>query len=172
MTKVTRTWAPLVISTLALFAALGGVGWARTLINGGTIEKNSIPVNRLTKSAQRALAGKRGPIGPIGHAGPKGSTGASGATHVVVRSQTFIVPPAGAFNATTQCDPGEVAVGGGAGQSNGAMGGGVISTSIPADRVTLRPTPNGGVPTAWNVVFTNTSGSSVSQSASVVCASP
>jgi hypothetical protein len=181
MIRIARAWAPLAISFCALFVALGGVGWARSLISGNEIKKNSIALNRLTQSARRSLAGKPGPTGrtgptgltgSTGPTGPKGDTGASGATHVVVRSQTFITPASGGFNATLACDPGEVAIGGGAGESNGLMGGGVISSSVPAGRDTDRPTQNGGVPTAWNVVFENTTASTVSQTASVVCASP
>ena len=72
MTKGIRTWAPLAVSLLALFIALGGVSWAQALISGKQIKKNSIPLNRLTKSAQRSLAGKQGPIGPPGQQGPAG----------------------------------------------------------------------------------------------------
>lgn len=72
MTRVTRTWAPLAISLFALFAAVGGVGWAGSLISGKKIKKNSIPLNRLTKSARRSLAGKQGPIGPRGLQGSPG----------------------------------------------------------------------------------------------------
>ena len=43
MTKGIRTWAPLAVSLLALFIALGGVSWAQALISGKQIKKNSIP---------------------------------------------------------------------------------------------------------------------------------
>lgn len=91
---------------------------------------------------------------------------------MVVRSETFVVSAGSGFNTTVVCDPGEVAIGGGAGETNGLMGGGVISTGVPASRDTFKPMQTGGVPTAWNVVFENPSASAVSQTASVVCASP
>ena len=73
-----KTWAPLAISLLALFAAFGGVGWAASLIGGKEIAKNSIPLNRLTKAARRALAGKRGPQGAQGIQGLTGQPGPPG----------------------------------------------------------------------------------------------
>jgi hypothetical protein len=78
MTKGVRWWAPLAVSLLALFVALGGVSWAEAVISGKQIKKNSIPLNRLTKAAQRALAGVQGPIGPPGQQGPPGKQGPAG----------------------------------------------------------------------------------------------
>jgi hypothetical protein len=68
----------LAISVIALFAALGGVGWAAGLINGKTIKPGSIPLNRLTKSARNSLTGRQGPAGPIGPQGPRGDRGERG----------------------------------------------------------------------------------------------
>jgi hypothetical protein len=60
MIRVTRAWAPLAISFCALFVAVGGVSWARNVISGTEIEKDSIQLNRLTESARRSIAGKPG----------------------------------------------------------------------------------------------------------------
>jgi hypothetical protein len=78
MFKGVKAWAPMAISAIALFAALGGVGWAAGLISGKTIKPNSIPLNRLTKSARSSLAGRQGPAGPAGAQGPKGDRGEKG----------------------------------------------------------------------------------------------
>ena len=55
MFKGVKAWAPLAISMIALFAALGGVGWAAGLISGNTIKPNSIPLNRLTKATSASM---------------------------------------------------------------------------------------------------------------------
>ena len=78
MFKGGTAWAPLAISVIALFAALGGVGWAAGLISGKTIKPGSIPLNRLTKSARSSLTGRQGPAGPTGPQGPRGDRGEKG----------------------------------------------------------------------------------------------
>jgi hypothetical protein len=72
-----RTPSPaLVISVLALFVALGGTSLAAAgLINGNNIKPHSIPTDRLTKGAIKALQGAQGPRGTRGVQGPKGDTG-------------------------------------------------------------------------------------------------
>lgn len=74
-----------VTATLALILALGGTSYAAVQINGATIERKSIPLNRLKG---KLPAGKRGPAGPPGSTGavgargltgPVGATGATGA---------------------------------------------------------------------------------------------
>ena len=82
---------PLAISLIALFAALGGVGWASSLISGKTIKKNSIPLNRLSKSARNSLAGKQGQIGPQGPPGSPGPIGPQGQFAEVVPSGKTLV---------------------------------------------------------------------------------
>jgi hypothetical protein len=72
------------IALLALFLALGGTSFAAaSFINGKQIKPNSIPKNRLTKSAVRSLKGakgvqglpgQRGPTGPLGPSNPNAST--------------------------------------------------------------------------------------------------
>jgi hypothetical protein len=76
--KGVKAWAPLAISVIALFAAMGGVGWAAGLISGKTIKPGSIPLNRLTKSARSSLGGRQGPSGPTGPQGPRGDRGEKG----------------------------------------------------------------------------------------------
>ena len=61
-----------IIGYLALVVALSGTAYAAAKINGRQIKQNSIPVNRLTKSARTSLQGQQGPPGQ------------NGATNVVV----------------------------------------------------------------------------------------
>jgi hypothetical protein len=77
----------MVVSLIALFVAPGGVGYAKQvvhLINGSTIKKGSIQVDRLSSTARAALKGNRGlqglqgPQGPQGGQGPQGSPGVAG----------------------------------------------------------------------------------------------
>jgi hypothetical protein len=67
------------IALLALFLVLGGSSYAAaTAINGKTIKPNSIPKNRLTKTAIKQLRGNRGPQGLRGPTGPQGVQGVQG----------------------------------------------------------------------------------------------
>lgn len=68
----------MVVGLVALFFALGGVGYAKKvvhLIDGSTIKKGTIQVDRLTRKARAALKGNRGLPGTQGPQGPKGETG-------------------------------------------------------------------------------------------------
>jgi hypothetical protein len=67
-----------VIAGLCLFIVLGGVSWAASSINGSTIKKNSIPLNRLKGKLPAGAAGPAGVRGVTGTAGAKGETGAAG----------------------------------------------------------------------------------------------
>ena len=67
------------IALIALFLVLGGSAYAAsTAINGKSIKPNSIPKNRLTKTAIKQLKGNRGPQGPPGSQGIQGVQGVPG----------------------------------------------------------------------------------------------
>ena len=71
------------IALLALFLVLGGTSYAAaTAISGKSIKPNSIPRNRLTKTAIKQLKGNRGSRGPAGLRGPTGPQGVQGAQGV------------------------------------------------------------------------------------------
>lgn len=73
--------AALVLSAVAVFFAVGGVGYASRvvhLISGTSIKKGTIPADRLTKSARASLKGQTGPAGPTGPLGPQGPAGQNG----------------------------------------------------------------------------------------------
>jgi hypothetical protein len=84
-----RPSAALVIACLALFVALGGVGYAAATINGKNIIRGTITAKQvkdrslgskdLSKRAVRTLRARRGPKGARGLAGPRGPQGAAGA---------------------------------------------------------------------------------------------
>jgi hypothetical protein len=100
--------------------------------------------------------GARGAEGPVGPRGPQGPQGPAGATNVTIRTGPT---QASGFEASAECNPGEVAVG----------GGGSIDDAVPAF---LRDsTPNG--PTGWLVFAQRADGSAAQNiTASVVCAAP
>jgi hypothetical protein len=66
---------------LALFFAVGGVGYAKKivhLLDGSTIKKGTIQADRLTSTARRTLKGNQGPPGNQGAQGIQGNQGAQG----------------------------------------------------------------------------------------------
>ena len=67
-----------VVSTLALFIALGGTGYAAMKIDGHTIKDRSVPAVKLTNEAQASLRGRPGPAGAPGGIGKEGPAGAQG----------------------------------------------------------------------------------------------
>lgn len=75
------------IASLALFIALGGVGYAAVKIpekSVGTaqLKNGAVTTPKISQAARNSLRGQAGPegaVGPIGKAGPKGATGDTGA---------------------------------------------------------------------------------------------
>lgn len=107
--RIQRPSAGLLLAAIALFVALGGGAAAATgMFSGTQIKRGSIPLNRLTGGARRALSqpgprgrrgarGRTGATGPRGAVGPTGPTGATGATGAVgVAGPVGPVGPAGA----------------------------------------------------------------------------
>lgn len=82
-----RPSASLIVACLALFVALGGVGYAATTINSAQIQNNAIKSvdikNRgiatkdLSKKAVNALKGQKGDPGAKGDAGAPGADGSA-----------------------------------------------------------------------------------------------
>jgi len=147
-----------VISYVALVAALSGTAYAAGRINGKKITQNSIPANRLTKSARASLQGQQG---PAGH---------NGATNVVVR-KTVYPSGGGTLTGEAACDAGERAISGGAAPNGGDINGATtILGSYPETAMGFHVAPAGATPTAW------AAGISISSSAGatfyVICASP
>jgi hypothetical protein len=116
-----------------------------------------------------AVSGPQGPPGPQGAPGPQGSPGAqgaSGATNVRSRIASDTAPAEGATKTVrSNCNPGEVATGGGSGSQ--------IQQNMNVTRSTPVPVGGGVIPTGWEVTYHNagTSGAGV-VFAYVICASP
>ena len=151
------------IAVLALFVALGGTSLAAaSYINGKHIKPHSIPQNRLTAAALKALHGARGATGaqgPQGLQGPQGVQGVQGVQGtpgapglsgytVVTNTQTAATPVSG-IGATVSCPFGTKALGGGGHVLSGTTGfGPYLTDSYPT---------NGG----WLVEYVMTAGSTL-----------
>src|SRR4051794_38115378 len=84
-----------VMSTIAVFLALGGVGYAaitipsnsvgprqlkKNAVSSSKVKNKSLTIADFAKSTRSKLTGKRGPQGTPGAAGTPGTTGATGPT--------------------------------------------------------------------------------------------
>lgn len=169
-----------VVATLALFVALGGSSYAalnlpKASVGARQLKKNSVTSPKVKrgsllvsdfKASQRAgLRGLRGPQGTQGVAGP------AGATKVVYRESPFVtIAPDSSETVGVNCNPGEVATGGGIAQSNGAILDMQAVTSVPIVGA-------GDVPTGWAVRAANIDSDgdgmgTTAAAAYVICASP
>lgn len=117
--------------------------------------------------------GPQGPQGPQGPRGPKGDTGATGPQgpagtfgSVTVRSTPGTIPSGAQVATTVTCNPGEVAVGGGAsfGPDNGTGEGDAVIESS-------RPNPATGTPTGWFAILNNNTGADQPVAVYADCAS-
>jgi hypothetical protein len=181
MPRPTLSFANLT-SLLALVVALGGGAYAVASASPergkdaavliGCVDKQTGDlriVKRKCARGERKLSwNKRGPVGPVG---PAGATGASGATKVVVRTDTGEAVPSGTFtNGFAKCQPGEKAVGGGAGFGT-FSGSEVLIFSYPIDQDGSRSV-NGAVPVGWRAGLANNSAPAKTPYFYVVCAAP
>ena len=169
-----------VVATLALCVALGGSSYAalnlpKASVGAKQLKKNSVTSPKVKrgsllvsdfKASQRARL--RGPSGPRG---AQGIAGSPGATRVINRESAFVtIAPDDSETVGVNCNPGELATGGGVGQSNGALLDMQAVTSVPIVGA-------GGVPTGWTVRAANVDSSgddmgTTAVAAYVVCASP
>jgi hypothetical protein len=167
------------IATLALFLALGGSSYAalnlpKGSVGGTQLKRNSVSSPKVKrgslllsdfKASQRASL--RGPQGPQGL---KGDVGASGATSVAAREGAFTTVQPDEFGAAAvDCNPGEVATGGGIELNNGSARDMVQVKSVP--------TPSAGKPTGWEARAFNSDSDNddvdtIDVRAYVICAAP
>jgi hypothetical protein len=142
----------------------------RTLL-GSDFRQGQLPAGPQGPQGPQGATGPRGPEGPSGARGAEGATGArgaegpggprapqgpAGATNVTVRTGPTV---ASGSEASAECNPGEVAVGGGGGADDNPPG--FLSQSIP----------NG--PTGWLISAQRADGSETHNiTAVVVCAAP
>jgi hypothetical protein len=174
------------LGMLALFVALSGTAYAASLprnsVGTAQLKRNAVtsakvkPFSLLRSDFERGQlpAGPQGPRGPEGPPGARGAEGATGARGA--EGQRGPQGPAGATNVTVrtgqqvagteagaECNPGEVAVG----------GGGAIDDAVPAFLRASIPQRDETGPISWLVTAQRPDGSAVqSLQAFVICAAP
>jgi hypothetical protein len=181
-----------VTSLIALFVALGGSSYAalqlpNNSVGGKQLKKNAVTspkvkpgslllsdFRRSQHSALRGPQGVPGAPGPQGIQGPKGDNGdpgAPGATNLVVRSETYDPLPSNVHRVNrVMCEPGERAVGGGAGMTGNA-GAEELQQSYPAEADGTRA-ETGDTPAGWWSIIENYAAAPQTPVAYVVCARP
>jgi collagen triple helix repeat protein len=176
-----RVTPSMVISIVALFVALGGTGIAArsALIGSKQIADHSIRLVDLNGSVVKALRGQRGPAGPAGADGAPGPNGAQGP--VGPQGPPGQAGPAGANGANGTFDPGKiqylegpevVLAPGMPGQSVATCPAGSVAISggfIVGGGTNVVLSDTFGL-IFHKIVATNDTSSSVSISATVVCA--
>ncbi len=184
-----------VTATGALFVALGGSAYAitgvpdRSGVYHGCVDRKT-GVLRVVKAASSCRKPKtvkhgkhrvripgesavtwnqQGPRGVTGSAGQNGQNGRNGATDVVARTKTRINVTSATDEA--DCNPGERALGGGVGRTDGTTNGGDhVSAGFPLASAGGPPVTPGGTPTAWEAQLTVTGTANVTFY--VICAAP
>jgi len=163
----TSTRLPLVLSATALAVAVLGttplvataqnVAFPRSSVGSAQLKRNAVTAAKIAPDAVRAAhvqngsllaadfkpgqlpQGPKGDKGDRGEEGDKGEKGDEGATNVVVRSRAGF---ASGGHITADCNPGERAVGGGAGWARDGRTSAVKVTDS-------KPWPLTGIPTGW-----------------------
>jgi hypothetical protein len=176
-----------VMATVAVFIALGGSSFAALTVTGRNVKDSSLSGRDLRNNSvtgkdvkgiksgdvtddsllARDFKGGQLPAGPKGDKGDKGDPGTNGGTNAVIRRNDVLA--AGAGDITVHCNPGERAIGGGVGRTDGLTNG--LDNLYASYPVTgTGPTPDGSAATGWNAAFSRSSGSGITWY--VVCVSP
>jgi hypothetical protein len=170
----------MIVACTALIVALGGVSYAAGVLPKGSVgtaqlQKKSVTASKLRANSVSGLKVKdgslgasdfkagqlpAGPKGDPGAQGPKGDKGDPGVAQVTVRtSDHMTIPPNTVKAAVAHCQPGEVALGGGASTQTG-----VVMQSSYAD-LPLE------APSGWVATLQNTNASTVNGPvAEAICA--
>jgi hypothetical protein len=117
MYPIKRPRAAAVIAFVALFAVLGGTGYAAAQITSKDIKNGTIRTADLSSSAKRALKGNRGPQGPAGPQGargiqgPAGPPGSAAAMNLQVVEAVLTVQPGDVDGPQAFCPAGKVVAG-------------------------------------------------------------
>jgi hypothetical protein len=157
----------------ALGLSLAGVADAVVLCRKGTrvIARDAACKGRETL-LDMGFAGPKGDPGAKGDAGLNGADGQNGqngtnaTTNVVVREAQKVTANGQNDNATANCLPGEVAVGGG----SELVAGSILNMHFFGDNPV--PSAAGSKPTGWSDSIYNDSGQSNTWRVYVICASP
>lgn len=186
-----RPSAALIVSSIALFASLGGGAYAASTIGSAQIKNNSVQgadiKNATIKSAdiapgtRNALKGQKGPAGQAGPAGQpgvngekgdKGDKGDPGATNVSVVRSTRLIAANSIASDYAACPAGAKATGGGVGNPTGNTGDAIIASGpVDADNGLFEKTGTGTVPTAWWGQYENKGAEPATVYIWVICAS-
>jgi hypothetical protein len=181
-----------IVALVALVLAAGGGGYAVGASGSGGIIRACVSQDgtlhlqqgRRCGRGERSLSwNQRGATGAPGRAGTPGRNGApgrdgrNGATMLITRTQTNMIGMNGGATATLLCDPGEVAVGGGAARSdpNSTVDADTIYVNKPGVRTSPssgRAAQPGETPNAWIVGIKNGGPAVDSFTFYVVCAAP
>jgi hypothetical protein len=152
-----------VISTVALFVALGGVSYAAVKLPANSVGTKQIKSKAVTKAKVdpslfktiRGGDGPKGDTGATGSQGPKGDPGVnvSGVAGVELVETTSIADFTTNKSAIATCPPGKTVIGGGA-KTEGVTGTVLTYSTTSADRTQWvargRQTASG----AWTVTAT------------------
>ncbi len=169
MSRIRKPSPALLVAVVALVAALCGGAVAGVAVHALN-KKEKKQVKRISKRQAHKLD-KRiellpGPRGPQGAPGPQGDPGA---TTVVVRSADSDPGTLAGTSetATAHCNPGEVAVGGGATPLN------ILNSNMTYIKSNPSPFADGAEPTAWTATLaTDTADGNGFIETYAVCASP
>lgn len=178
MHRWTQSQSPaMVLSVVALFVSLGGVGYAAATIGSAQIKNNSVAskdiknrtiatkdLNKKTATSLRGQRGDAGQPGPTGTAGPTGAAGPQGPPGISGLEQVVGFSP---FNSTSpktrtvSCPAGKQVVGTGY-NLNVAFGGNPVEQHLQATYVLPTPDNSGvtvgatedaaGTASNWNIV--------------------
>jgi hypothetical protein len=174
MKRVHRSGKVLSIAVVAVVAA--GGSWALAATTSGAIHacanKKSGALRlagKCSKKHERAVSwnitGPQGLRGATGAKGTNGTNGTNGATKVVVRQLFVSMPTAATFySGTAQCNPGEVATGGGVNNNDAANTARMVFDNPGSGNATSPPT-------SWIGGFMNGTPAD-SFNVYVICASP
>jgi Collagen triple helix repeat (20 copies) len=177
------------VALLALFLAMGGTSYAavtlpRNSVGSAQIRNQAVTLAKLSPSALVRLHGLPGAAGPAGAAGATGATGAQGSTGpagpqgpkgdtgpsgvgrtLTVRTNSHDIAAGVLEQMESDCQPGEIAVSGGA-----STGVGDGSGNFGVYLQTSRPTPTSGTPTGWTAIAYNGTSAPLHWQVYAVCA--
>jgi hypothetical protein len=165
----------LAVSITALVVAMGGTGYAATKLSGSSIKAGtitgkqiktrSLPAGKLSAKAIAQLKGTTGPAGPAGPTGPAGPAGAEGPhgpgfdALYPLKSDPVALPIGQKIEASKQCPPGTVVIGGG------------VSTTYPGTQVSVGASYPDGLDT-WRAAVSNNSGMATTFTVYAICVHP
>jgi hypothetical protein len=122
--RLSKPSPALVISLIALFVALGGTTYAatslpRNSVGTAQLKNRAVTGKKISKKTIATLRGRRGPrgaqgaTGATGAQGVQGPKGSAGVANVYRSTLALSLPASGDVRLLPQCNPGDLATGGG-----------------------------------------------------------